>query len=290
MRRVLLLWLAVGCQPDGEEPPSIVREIGPPPEWENHDGLWFPPHWSGDLGLGTWRQDYVGGTMSSGGVSASFLPLQDSGHYEWLVEEIDPLLGAEDCGLNHLLETRIVAGPTRHRLEAGTVTAILPDDTPFELEFNGSVITYGLSFDDLGQPPYGEILMLEASGGESPALEPLALPALPDPFELTEGPDPGSTLSRDGLALAWTGSREGTVWISLSVGDWFLPDWVLRCTPTDDGDFEIPGYLLAKLPEGEPAYLYTRRGVQQELEATDGRIFGADAAHRHEIVELTTAP
>jgi hypothetical protein len=252
------------CAWDDGETATVAWD--PPPD--GYIGSPFPPAYApcldGLLWLGAATIEHEYGRLTANSVNASFFAVTD-GEADWLPGEwLDPQKGVDDCGYATLAGDGYSEPPEAEWLAPDRVRMTMGDRT-FELtpEEGTTVFTWSGSLDETGPAwgaPYG--LAIEGSDGMHgysgfAGVELPELATLPEALSLTTPVlSAHDRLSRSDLPIRWTGTSDGTVWLEMESGA-----GLLRCEMADDGDFTVPGSLIALFPPGDtPMLRLTRRG------------------------------
>jgi len=229
-----------------------------PPAEDTHGGIslaWF----AGDYGF-----EYE--AMTAGAV---FYDLVDYDPEAGAPDELDPYEGLDDCALWRFTDPGTGGGTTVYR-SAGTVR-IETIDWVVELDpqHSGSVISYSSDLSGAGlDPPWGDPVLFEAEGDDVPGFSLDPPGSFPEPIEVTQ-PDLSyeAPLVRDDVRFRWSGSsgQPLTLGVGASNGAGTV-SWSLWCRVEDDGDFTVPGELMAELPAGGSASVYVQRGAFEYVE------------------------
>lgn len=170
---------------------------------------------------------------------------------------LDPLEGQDDCGV--FRSANMGAGVDIHFRQVGEATLLDgSDEIPLAEFMSGDLFSYGAELERT--PRFGERYGVHVAGGEFGAAFDSDRVELPLDLSV-ETLEQSARLPRADLTLHWTGSGSDPLQIRMLLASGlsdFGGELELRCLVKDDGEFTIPGSVLALVPDGI-AYAYVTR-------------------------------
>ncbi|HEX6240258.1 MAG TPA: hypothetical protein VFZ61_05175 [Polyangiales bacterium] len=198
---------------------------------------------------------------------AQFADTRGSAQYSG--EVLDPLEGTDDCGV---IRKGMWGSSEQSFFQVGSAALELHGQRhPFSAPDNALSYSPDESFAALS-PPYGVSARFQAQGGG--LREPIDVPVRVPVALHVESMAGVTRIDNEALSLRWSGKGDAplrvVVQLTPQLAD-ILFFTELECLLKDDGEFEIPASVMAKLPQGIATVSFTREA--RTVESSGGQNF-----------------
>ncbi|HTU62157.1 MAG TPA: hypothetical protein VMF89_27050 [Polyangiales bacterium] len=249
------------------------------------DPSWYSPDANGTVAISVATQ-YTGTKRSPLHFGTNAKLYSVSGSDEQRADVIDPLEGADDCGVRRDHSVGTAASVEFRNIDS----AVLIDgdaEIPYELSLGSgrTFFNYGIDLSDQGVTPrflgkYG----FRAEGGTFGAPVSILGITLPESLTIHEL-EQTAHVERGALHLTWTGRNNQLMRLLVYISSQPRSDttYTLQCLMKDDGEFEIPTAVMDAVPNGIARMEFIREDRQLMRDGTKALLTIGRVSVLHEL-------